>query len=176
MAKNFFKTFFNSNKDKNLYLKNPKTTPSYKFSEIVVNTKSSEDSKILQQQQQPIDSYNLLLNYYSKKDEQNNIINNFMEKINKLNKKFHSSSEKFVITKTSYDKLSDELFLNLFKQIDCYVEEIQRLNKKISLIDNKDNKLIIKNLTKELNENKEKIRNYEIKRKNFKGRKTIKRY
>ena len=163
MAKNFFKTFFNSNKDKNLYLKNPKTTPSYKLSEIVVNTKSSEDSKILQQQQQPIDSYNLLLNYYSKKDEQNNIINNFMEKINKLNKKFHSSSEKFVITKTSYDKLSDELFLNLFKQIDCYVEEIQRLNKKISLIDNKDNKLIIKNLTKELNENKEKIRNYEIK-------------
>ena len=163
MAKNFFKTFFNSNKDKNLYLKNPKITPSYKLSEIVTNTKSSEDSKILPQQQQPIDSYNLLLNYYSKKDEQNNIINNFMEKISKLNKKFYSSSEKFVITKTSYDKLSDELFLNLFKQIDCYVEEIQRLNKKISLIDNKDNKLMIKNLTKELTENKEKIRNYEIK-------------
>ena len=163
MAKNFFKTFFNSNKDKNLYLKNPKIAPSYKLSEIVTNTKSSEDSKILPQQQQPIDSYNLLLNYYSKKDEQNNIINNFMEKISKLNKKFHASSEKFIITKTSYDKLSDELFLNLFKQIDTYVEEIQRLNKKISLIDNKDNKLIIKNLTKELNENKEKIRNYEIK-------------
>ena len=163
MAKNFFKTFFNSNKDKNLYLKNPKITPSYKLSEIVTNTKSSEDSKILPQQQQPLDSYNLLLDYYSKKDDQNNIINNFMEKISKLNKKFHASSEKFVITKTSYDKLSDELFLNLFKQIDTYVEEIQRLNKKISLIDSKDNKLIIKNLTKELTESKEKIRNYEIK-------------
>ena len=162
MAKNFFKTFFNSNKDKNLYLKNPKVAPTYKLSEIVINTKSSED-KIHSQQQQPIDSYNLLFNYYSKKDEQNIIINNFMEKINKLNKKFHASSEKFVITKASYDKLSDELFLNLFKQIDCYVEEIQRLNKKISLIDSKDNKLIIKNLTKELTENKEKIRNYEIK-------------
>ena len=163
MAKNFFKTFFNSNKDKNLCLKNPKITPSYKLSEIVTNTKSSEDSKILTQQQQPLDSYNLLLDYYSKKDSQNNIINNFMEKISKLNKKFHASSEKFVMIKTSYDKLSDELFLNLFKQIDTYVEEIQRLNKKISLIDSKDNKLIIKNLTKELTESKEKIRNYEIK-------------
>lgn len=86
-----------------------------------------------------------------------------MEKINKLNKKFYSSSEKFVLTKTAFDKLSDELFLNLFKQIDCYVEEIQRLNKKISSIDNKDSKLIIKNLNKELSDNKEKLRNYEIK-------------
>ena len=163
MAKNFFKTFFNSNKDKSILSKNSKLSPNYKLSEIVTNTKNSEDTKILQQQQQPIDSYNVLLNYYTKKDEHNNIINNFMEKINKLNKKFYSSSEKFVITKTSVDKLSDELFLNLFKQIDCYVEEIQRLNKKISTIDSKDNKLIIKNLNKELSENKEKIRNYEIK-------------
>ena len=163
MAKNFFKTFFNSNKDKSVLTKNSKLSPNYKLSEIVISKKNSEDLKILQQQQQPIDSYNVLLNYYTKKDEQNNIINNFMEKINKLNKKFYSSSEKFVITKTSVDKLSDELFLNLFKQIDCYVEEIQRLNKKISSIDNKDNKLIIKNLNKEISENKEKIRNYEIK-------------
>ena len=163
MAKNFFKTFFNSNKDKSVLTKSSKLSPNYKLSEIVISKKNSEDLKILQQQQQPIDSYNVLLNYYTKKDEQNNIINNFMEKINKLNKKFYSSSEKFVITKTSVDKLSDELFLNLFKQIDCYVEEIQRLNKKISSIDNKDNKLIIKNLNKEISENKEKIRNYEIK-------------
>ena len=163
MAKNFFKTFFNSNKDKSVLTKSSKLSPNYKLSEIVISNKNSEDLKILQQQQQPIDSYNILLNYYTKKDEQNNIINNFMEKINKLNKKFYSSSEKFVITKTSVDKLSDELFLNLFKQIDCYVEEIQRLNKKISSIDNKDNKLIIKNLNKEISENKEKIRNYEIK-------------
>ena len=163
MAKNFFKTFFNSNKDKSFLSKSSKLNANYKLSEIVTSTKNSEDSNILQQQQQPIDSYNVLLNYYTKKDEQNNIINNFMEKINKLNKKFYSSSEKFVLTKTAFDKLSDELFLNLFKQIDCYVEEIQRLNKKISSIDNKDSKLIIKNLNKELSENKEKLRNYEIK-------------
>ena len=164
MAKNFFKTIFNSNKDKNNNGKNLKINPSYKLSEILTNSKNSEDSsKILQQQQQTIDPYNLLLNYYSQKDENNTSINNFMEKINKLNKKFYASSEKFILTKTSFDKLSDELFLNLFKQIDCYVEEIQRLNKKISSIDNKENKIMIKQLTKELSENKVKIRNYENK-------------
>ena len=148
MAKNLFKSLFNSNKDKNALLKNTKLSPTNKLSEIVLIPNNSEDSNILQQQQQPMDLYNILLNYYSKKDEQNNIINHFMEKIGKLNNKFHSLTEKYVTTKESYGKLSDELFLNLFKQIDCYVEEIQRLNKKISTIDNKDNKLIIKNLTK----------------------------
>ena len=159
MAKNFFKTIFNSNKDKNNISKNPKLSPNYKLSDLVKNT---EDSKILQQQQ-TFDSYNTLLNYYIKKDDNNNIINSFLEKISKLNNKFYTSSKEFIITKTSFDKLSDELFLNLFKQIDCYVEEIQRLNKKISSLDNKDNKLIIKNLSKELTEKKEKLRNCEIK-------------
>ena len=163
MAKNLFKSLFNSNKDKNALLKNTKLIPTNKLSETVYMPNVSEDSSILQPQHEPMDLYNILLNYYSKKDEQNNIINHFMEKIGKLNNKFHSLTEKFVTTKESYGKLSDELFLNLFKQIDCYVEEIQRLNKKISSIDNKDSKLIIKNLTKELNENKEKIRNIEIK-------------
>lgn len=150
MAKNLFKSLFNSNKDKNALLKNTKLSPTNKLSEIVLIPSNSEDSSILQQQQQPMDLYNILLNYYSKKDEQNNIINHFMEKIGKLNNKFHSLTEKYVTTKESYGKLSDELFLNLFKQIDCYVEEIQRLNKKISTIDNKDNKLIIKNEEKEV--------------------------
>ena len=163
MAKNLFKSLFNSNKDKNALLKNSKLITTNKLSETVYMPNVSEDSSILQPQHEPMDLYNILLNYYSKKDEQNNIINHFMEKIGKLNNKFHSLTEKFVTTKESYGKLSDELFLNLFKQIDCYVEEIQRLNKKISSIDKKDSKLIIKNLTKELNENKEKIRNIEIK-------------
>ena len=163
MAKNFFKTIFNSNKDKNNISKNQKLSPTYKLSDLVINTKTTDDSKILQQQQQTFDSYNTLLNYYTKNDDNNNIINRFLEKISKLNNKFYTSSKEFIITKTSFDKLSDELFLNLFKQIDCYVEEIQRLNKKISSLDNKDNKLIIKNLSKELTEKKEKLRNCEIK-------------
>ena len=163
MSKHLFKSLFNSNKEKNTLLKNTKLSPTSKLSEIISNPKNSEDPNSLHEQQQQMDLYNILLNYYSKKDEQNNIINHFMEKIGKLNNKFHSLTEKFVITKESFGKLSDELFLNLFKQIDCYVEEIQRLNKKISSIDNKDNKLIIKNLTKEISENKEKIRNIENK-------------
>ena len=164
MAKNFFKTFFNSNKDKSS--NNPKISklnPTYKLSELMKNNENVlEDSKLFQKQQ-PADSYNILLNYYSKKDDKNNIINDFMEKISKLNKKFYNCSEKFIITKASFDKLSDELYLNLFKQIDCYVEEIQRLNKKLTSIDVNDCKIEIKKLTKELNENKQKVRNYEVK-------------
>ena len=163
MAKNFFKTFFNSNKDKTNFSKNTKLNPVYKLSEIMANNKNNEDSKILQQQQQTMDSYNILLNYYSPKEGSNNIINNFLDKISKLNKKFYTCSEKFILTKASFDKLSDELYLNLFKQIDCYVEEIQRLNKKITSIDIKDNKIEIKKLKKELSDNKEIIRNYEFK-------------
>ena len=176
MSKHLFKSLFNPNKDKNALLKNTKLSPTNKLSEIISSPKNSEDPNSLHEQQQQMDLYNILLNYYSKKDEQNNIINHFMEKIGKLNNKFHSLTEKFVITKESFGKLSDELFLNLFKQIDCYVEEIQRLNKKISSIDNKDNKLIIKNLTKEISENKEKIRNIEnkLKEKTTKEEKLLK--
>jgi hypothetical protein len=164
MAKNFFKTIFNANKDKNTLQKGTKINPTYKLSELVTNNKKNDDSKILQQQQQNVDSYNnILSNYYSQKDMKNSIISNFMEKIDKLNKKFYSSSERLMTSKTIVNKLNDELFLNLFSQIDCYIEEIQRLNKKITVIEDKDNKITIKKLTKELSENKEKIRNYEIK-------------
>ena len=162
MAKNFFKTIFNTNKDKNSISKNNnKLSPNYNLTNLVTTTKKPDD--IFLQQQQNIESQNLLLNYYSQKDETDNIMNSFKEKINKLNKKFYTCSEKFILSKTNMDKFSDELFLNLFKQIDCYVEEIQRLNKKINSIDDKENKIKLKKLTKELSENKEKIRNYEIK-------------
>ena len=163
MAKNFFKTFFNSHKDKNNISKNSKLklNPKEKLSDLVSSTKTSDESNILQQKHQILD--NMLLNFYSQKDDNNNIINNFLEKIKKLNKKFYTSCEKFISTKTCFDKLSDDLFMNLFQQIDCYAGEIQRLNEKIASIDNKENKNIIKNLTKEISENKEKIRNYELK-------------
>ena len=153
MAKNIIKT--NSNTEKN-----KKLSPTFKLSYLLTNNKNGEDSPRKLHQQDP---NNILLNFYSKNDINDNIISDFMEKINKLNKKFYISSEKFVLTKTSFDKISDELFMNLFKQIDCYVEEIQRLNKKIISIDERNNKIIIKQLTKELSENKEKIRNYEAK-------------
>ena len=163
MAKNFFMTFFNSHKDKNSIPKNTnlKLSPNDKLSNLVLAGKISNESNILQQKQQTMD--NMLLSFYSKLDNNNNKINNFIEKIKKLNKKFYTSCEKYISIKTSYDKLSDDLFLNLFQQIDCYAVEIQRLNDKIKSIDNKENKNIIKTLTKELSDNKEKIRNYELK-------------
>lgn len=166
MAKNFFKTLFNSNKEKvNINFKNTKLklNQNQKLSNIVSNIKSTDESNILQQKQQNQTIDNMLLNFYSHKEDNNNIINNFLEKIKKLNKKFYTSCEKYIATKNSMDKLSDDLFLNLFQQIDCYAGEIQKLNEKIVSIDNKENKNIIKNLKKEILENKEKIRNYEIK-------------
>ena len=102
---------------------------------------------------------NILLEYYNKKKGNND----FMEKIGKLNKKFYNCSENYNKTKKKLEKLNDDLFMNLFKQIDCYVEEIERLNKKIASNNNQELKKTIDNLNKEISDKKEKIRNYELK-------------
>ena len=126
------------------------------FSDILTSS-HTEENKILHQN---CDSYNILSNYYNKKDNNSR----FMEKINKMNAKFYACSEKFLLVKSNLDKLSDALYLNLFKQIDCYVEEIQRLNEKITENDNnRDYKKIIKDLNKEILEKKDIIRNLEFK-------------
>ena len=102
---------------------------------------------------------NVLSEYYNKK--RGNV--NFMEKITKFNKRFYNCSENYNKTKKKLEKLNDDLYMNLFKQINCYVEEIERLNKKIASNNNQELKKIIDNLNKEITEKKEKIRNYEIK-------------
>jgi len=102
---------------------------------------------------------NILLEYYNKKKGNAD----FMEKITKFNKKFYNCSENYNKTKKKLEKLNDDLYMNLFKQINCYVEEIERLNKKIASNNNQELKKTIDNLNKEINEKKEKIRNYEIK-------------
>ena len=102
---------------------------------------------------------NVLSEYYNKK--RGNV--NFMEKITKFNKKFYNCSENYNKTKKKLEKLNDDLYMNLFKQINCYVEEIERLNKKIASNNNQELKKTIDNLNKEITEKKEKIRNYEIK-------------
>ena len=102
---------------------------------------------------------NFLSNYYNRR------IGNadFIEKIGRLNKKFYNGSEKYVKSKKMVEKLNDDLYLNLFQQIDCYVEEIERLNKKISLNNNQDLKKKIDQLNKEISDKNEKIRNIEKK-------------
>ena len=102
---------------------------------------------------------NVLSEYYNKK--RGNV--DFMEKITKFNKKFYNCSENYNKTKKKLEKLNDDLYMNLFKQINCYVEEIERLNKKIASNNNQELKETIDSLNKEISEKKEKIRNYEMK-------------
>ena len=102
---------------------------------------------------------NVLSEYYNKK--RGNV--DFMEKITKFNKKFYNCSENYNKTKKKLEKLNDDLYMNLFKQINCYVEEIERLNKKIASNNNQELKKTIDSLNKEISEKKEKIRNYEMK-------------
>jgi len=103
--------------------------------------------------------FNFLSVYYNKKSGNKN----FLDKISHLNKKFYNESDKYVKSKQMLEKINDDLYLNLFQQINCYVEEIERLNKKISTNNNQEFKTTIDKLNKDINEKKEKIRNYEIK-------------
>ena len=103
--------------------------------------------------------FNFLSVYYNKKSGNKN----FLDKISHLNKKFYNESDKYVKSKQLLEKINDDLYLNLFQQINCYVEEIERLNKKISTNNNQEFKATIDKLNKDIIEKKEKIRNYEIK-------------
>jgi len=110
-----------------------------------------------------INPFTILSNIYSREKECNNKNNTFFEKIMQLHKDFNDNNEKYVVTKSSFEKLNNDLFSNLFKQIDCYIEEIKRLNEKIGSNSNKDYKQIIEKLNKEIVENKIKLKNYEMK-------------
>ena len=103
--------------------------------------------------------FNLLSGYYNKKAGNGN----FLDKIGKLNKKFYTASDKYINSKKILEKLNDDLYLNLFQQINCYVEEIERLNKKLLDNNNQELKKTIVQLNKDITEKKEKIRNYEMK-------------
>ena len=107
-----------------------------------------------------INPFTILSNIYSREKECNNKNNTFFEKIMQLHKDFNDNNEKYVVTKSSFEKLNNDLFSNLFKQIDCYIEEIKRLNEKIGSNSNKDYKQIIEKLNKEIVENKIKLKNY----------------
>lgn len=71
-------------------------------------------------------SLNILNTYYTKDDT-----NKFMKQIDKLNISFLILSDKYLKQQNEINKVKDNLFMNLFKQISIYVEEIERLNLKI---------------------------------------------
>ena len=126
MAKNFFKSIFNQSK--NTLSKKKSIVDSQKLSDIIIINNNESNYY----QQKPVDKFNILYNYYPKKEKKNKKDNNnFLDRINELNNKFHLSQEKLTLVKSSLDKLNDDVFSNLLKQIDCYIEEIQRLNKKL---------------------------------------------
>jgi hypothetical protein len=108
--------------------------------------------------------------YYNK--EEGNI---FMKKINKLNMNFSVMTEKYIKTKSILDKINDNLFLNLFKQISTYIEEIEKLNLKMKERGNnlKIDKSNIQELNKELIYSKRTVKHLE-KKLNEKERNEIK--
>ena len=84
----------------------------------------------------------------------------FKKKIDELNLKFYLETEKYLNNNKINDyarnqKLQANLFIILFKQINIFIEEIERLNKVI--LDNKYKKEKILQRTNELNEKKQNI-------------------
>ena len=102
---------------------------------------------------------NILSTFYNKKAGNGN----FMDKISRLNKKFYDCSDRYIKSKKNLEKLNDDLYLNLFQQINCYVEEIERLNKRLTSNNNQEFKKTIDQLNKDIADKKEKIRHYENK-------------
>ena len=52
----------------------------------------------------------------------------FKKKIDSLNLKFYLETEKYLSNKNPSEKCQTSLFIILFKQINIYIEEIERLN------------------------------------------------
>ena len=107
MAKNFLKNIFIQTK--NSITKKKSILDSQKLSDIIII--NNNESNFFQQK--PYDKFNILSNYYPKKEKKNKKESNFLERINELNNKFHISQEKYCLIKSSFDKLNDELLANL---------------------------------------------------------------
>lgn len=106
-------------------------------------------------------SMNNLSSFYMKDD-----VSKFMKKIDKLNLNFMLLSDKYLKHQKEVEKVKDNLFINLFKQISVYVEEIERLNIKIKDKEGSSKTLkenSIKELNKEINQHKVTIKTLESK-------------
>ena len=155
MAKNFFKNIFNQTK--NTLMRKKSINDSQKLSDIIIINNNESNFY----QQKPLDKFNVLSYYYPKKEKKNKKEINFLDRINELNNKFYLSQEKYTLVKSSLEKINDDLFSNLLKQIDCYIGEIERLNKRLAIINNDNKEEVIQKLNKKILENEKAIRNYE---------------
>ena len=119
----------NTNESKSSSILKPATKPEAN------NSQKMENSTLLN---------NDVLSTFYTKDE-----NSFLKKISKFNMNFFILSDKYLKMKTDLDKMNDNIYLNLFKQINAYIEEIERLNLKLRE-KGENSKLKIENIT-ELN-------------------------
>jgi len=119
----------NTNESKSSSILKPATKPEAN------NSQKMENSTLLN---------NDVLSTFYIKDE-----NSFLKKISKFNMNFFILSDKYLKMKTDLDKMNDNIYLNLFKQINAYIEEIERLNLKLRE-KGENSKLKIENIT-ELN-------------------------
>ena len=96
-----------------------------RHAELELNARQEELSKSNGLSYDNNNTMSILSSYYGKTD------NKFLSKIDKLNITFLVLSDKYLKQQNEINKVKDSLFINLFKQISLYVEEIERLNKKI---------------------------------------------
>jgi hypothetical protein len=63
---------------------------------------------------------------------------NFKKKLEKLNMKFYLETDKVNIIKQELEKAQDNLFFIMFRQINIYALEIEKLNKKIKDLESRN--------------------------------------
>jgi hypothetical protein len=89
----------------------------------IVSSKPDEIKKIYLSNLIDNISINNVSNAYYKEDSL------FKKRLEKLNFKFYTETEKFLNNKQDMESSQDQLFVILFKQISLYMEENERLNK-----------------------------------------------
>ena len=110
-----------------LTIENPRSNmrPSIKGINISLNDKNESkeeaSSELLSKILDTINSNSLNIFYPDSN-------NDFKKKIDSLNLKFYLETEKYLSNKNRSEKCQTSLFIILFKQINIYIEEIERLN------------------------------------------------
>ena len=124
-------------------MSSPRRTNESKASSVLKPATKPEANNSQKMENSTLLNNDVLSTFYTK-DE-----NSFLKKISKFNMNFFILSDKYLKMKTDLDKMNDNIYLNLFKQINAYIEEIERLNLKLRE-KGENSKLKIENIT-ELN-------------------------
>ena len=135
------------------------------YNDVKLNTKTNNTNEESQKINKEIQTNHNINNTIE--DKKQNVLDiyydknsSFKNKIDNLNLEFYLETEKYLNYNKTNDKLRCQklqanLFIILFKQINIFIEEIERLNKLI--IENKYKKETIVKRTNELNEKKHNI-------------------